>query len=647
MKVHTKQTLLLLLLGLFMGTAMQAQSLRLKKADKYYHRFSYEKAIRAYESIDDKSAGVYRNLAKSYLMLDNLAKAESSYSALMNTGKYRPTDVYDYASVLMMNKKYDEAANWMQKYYKLNPDDTRAQRFMANPLYYRDLLKSDPKVMLNDLDINTPFQDFSPTYYRGDKVVFASSRDKSFLVKRNWNGNQQPFLDLYQADLSGDNTLSNVVKFDNHNVNKKYHDAPATFNQAGDYMIVTRNVYDDKNLDDNKLMLYESTEEYDNYWSDPVALPFNSKDYSCGQGALTKDGRTLYFASDMPGGFGGSDIYKVERSATGAWGTPVNLGSKINTEGDEMFPYLDKTGKYLFFSSKGLPGLGGLDIFVSKVRRDGSFTEPLNLAAPINSNKDDFAFIYKEDGSGFLSSNRMGGKGDDDIYAFNNLMKFKDKVQDCYISGTITDKNTQEVLDFAHVYLYDNTGKQMGEFVTKQDGKYMYPIDCGNAYKMIVTHDGYVKATADVDSSTYDTPEIVKDFALMRYADQNLKKNDMCDIRIKPLYYDLDKFFIRYNDKIELDKIVQLMNKFPDMVLEVSSHTDSRASHQYNVTLSHNRNNSVVKYLTEHGVNADRLVQKWFGETRLTNGCSDGVKCTEAEHQMNRRTEFRILNCAR
>jgi len=637
---------LAIILGLiiFINLDASSQSLRLKKADKYFHEFSYDKAIKAYESIKDKDADIYRNLAKSYLMLGDTDKAEENYSMLMSTGNYKAEDVYDYASVLLMNKKYDEAGNWMQKYYKLRPNDSRARAFMENPLYYRELLESDLQVRLNDEEINTEYEDFSPVYYKDSQVVFASSRGDSFLVNRRWNGNRQPYLDLYISDIEPGNTLSNVRKFDEH-VNKEYHDAPATFNKEGDYMVVTRNIYNDKDLEDNKLWLYDSHLQYGKYWSDPEPLHFNSKEYSCGQASMTPDGQVMYFASDMPGGYGGTDIYKVTRKADGSWGEPVNLGSRINTEGNEMFPYFDADGGYLFYSSNGLPGLGGLDIFVSKERRDGSYTKPLNMGSPINSNRDDFSFIYKEDGSGFLSSNRSGGKGDDDIYSFENLVKFKDKVQDCYLTGTITDKETGEPLDFSSVILYDSKGEELNTYQTKIDGKYEYPVDCGSVYKVVVYHDGYKRAESDIDTRDVEGNEIVKDFALEPYSAYTGK--EMCEIKIKPLYYDLDKFYIRYNDKIELDKIIELMNKYPQMVLEVASHTDSRATKAYNVTLSKNRTNSVVTYLVEHGINKDRLVPKWFGEIYPVNGCVDGVKCSEDEHQLNRRTEFRILNCVK
>ena len=628
----------------FTGMNMQAQSLRLKKADKYFNEFSYDKAIQAYESIENKNAGIYRNLAKSYLMLGDTGKAEDNYANLMATGKYKPSDVYDYAAVLLMNKKYDEAANWMQKYYKLKPNDSRAKAFMEDPLYYRQLLRNDSSIELVNQDINTEYEDFSPVYYKDKEVVFASSRGTSLLVNRRWNGNRQPFLDLYRAKLTEGNNLSDVTRFDK-NINKKYHDAPATFNQEGDYMVVTRNIYNDENILDNKLWLYDSELQYDQYWSEPRPLHFNSTNYSCGQASMTPDGKLMYFASDMPGGFGGTDIYKVERNADGTWGNPVNLGATVNTEGNEMFPYFDPKGGYLFYSSNGLPGLGGLDIFVTKVRRDGSYTKPVNMGSPLNSNRDDFSFIYKDDGTGFISSNRSGGKGDDDIYGFKNMKPFSDKIQDCYLSGTVTDKSSQQPLDFARVILYDNRGEKLGEIETKADGKYMYPIDCGKVYKMVVIREGYKMERAEIDTKTFDTPDIVKDFALMK-PDESPDKA-LCEYRIAPLYYDLDKYYIRYQDKVRLDEIIALMNKYPQMVLEVASHTDSRATKPYNVTLSHNRTNSVVEYLVNHGINKDRIVAKWFGEIYPVNGCVDGVKCSEEEHQQNRRTEFKILNCVR
>jgi len=644
MKIYTKQRIVLVLLSLMLGFSASAQSLRLKKANKYFKEYAYDKAVRAYESIDDKTPAIYRNLAKSYVMLNNLDKAEENYSSLMSSGAYQPEDVYDYASVLMMNKKYDEAANWMEKFYKLKPDDSRAKAYMANPLYYRDLLQSDPKMALNNLDINTPYEDFSPVYYKDNEVVFASSRDNSHLINRKWNGNRQPFLDLYLADLTDGNNLTNVRKF-NEVVNKKYHDAPATFNQAGDYMIVTRNIYTKDKLNDNKLWLYESHLIDNSYWDDPTPLYFNDKNFSTGQASLSPDGKIMYFVSDRPGGFGGTDIYKTVKGIDGKWSVPENLGPKINSEGNEMFPYYDAKGNYLFFSSNGWPGLGGLDVFVTKVKRDGSYTKPQNLGAPINSNRDDFGFIYKQDGSGFVSSNRAGGKGDDDIYSYKNMPNFQDKIKECYLSGTITDKTTQEPLAYAQVILTDAAGNKLKEVETKADGKYDFGIDCGNVYNVLVLRQPYNEAKANIDTKTYDTPNIVKDFALEKPGEKLLEKDQLCDHKIAPIYYDLDKFYIRFKDKLKLDKIVALMNKYPEMKLEVSSYTDSRASKPYNVKLSKNRTMSAINYLTSHGISKDRLVAKWFGELYPVNGCVDGVKCSEAEHQLNRRTEFKILNC--
>ena len=646
MKRYTPLRIVLVMISFMIGLSLHSQSLRLKKANKYYREFAYDKAVRVYEDIEDKTPSIYRNLAKSYLMLGDIDKAESNYSSLMSTGSYEPSDVYAYASVLLKNKKYDEAANWLEKYYKLKPDDSRAKAFMENPLYYRDLLQSDPNMDLTDLSINTAYEDFSPVYYKDNTVIFASSRDDSKMVNRKWNGNRQPYLDLYIADLTEGNNLTNVRKF-NEVVNKKYHDAPATFNAKGDYMLVTRNIYSEDNLEDNKLWLYESHLIDGQYWDKPQPLYFNAKYYSTGQASLSPDGKVMYFVSDRPGGFGGTDIYKSVKGKDGKWSAPENLGPKINSEGNEMFPYYDAKGGYLFFSSDGWPGLGGLDIFVSKVKFDGSYTKPQNLGSPINSNMDDFSFIYNEQGNGFLSSNREGGKGDDDIYSFKNMPKFQDKVKDCYLSGTITDKKTQEPLGYARVILTDKQGNKLKEMETKLDGKYAFGIDCDGYYKVLVLREPYEEAGADVDAKSYDNPHIIKDFALenpvVKYEEE--KQKDLCSYKLPTIYYDLDKFYIRFNDKIKLDGIVKLMNQYPEMRVEVGSHTDSRASKAYNMRLSKNRTMSAIKYLTDHGISRDRLVAKWYGETRPVNGCVDGVKCTEAEHQLNRRTEFKILNC--
>ncbi len=642
MKKNTKYTLVLIMFSLLLTVPVQAQSLKLKKANNYYQQFAYDKAVKAYEALKEKTPGVYRNLAKSYLMLGNINKAEQYYVDLIATNQYQPEDVFDYASVLLMDKKYDEAANWMEKFYKLKPNDLRAKAFMENPLYYRDLLKSDPKMVLTNIDINTKFEDFSPVFYKNNQVVFASSRDNGYVVTKKWDGNLQPFLDLYVADITDGNNLTNVSKFNNV-VNKKYHDAPATFNANGDYMIITRNIYNDSKLKDNKLWLYETFLIDNQYWSEPKPIYFNSDNFSNGQATLSPDGNTMYFVSDRPGGYGGTDIYKSVRGLDGRWSEPENLGDKINTEGNEMFPIYDAKGDYLFYSSNGLPGLGGLDIFVSKIKHDGSLTKPINLGAPINSNRDDFSLVYNTDGSGFISSNRPGGKGDDDIYSFKNMPKYNDKIKECYISGIVSDKETKEPLIFAKVYLLNDKGQKIKEFETAADGKYEFGIDCGNAYQIYVLREAYDDSHATIDSKQFETPKIVKNFALKRPL--SLGKNEMCDHKITPIYYDLDKFFIRYKDKVSLDKIISLMNKFPEMKLEVSSYTDSRASKPYNVVLSKNRTMSVIKYLTDHGIDKNRLVAKWFGELYPVNACVDGVKCSDEEYQQNRRTEFKILNC--
>jgi len=639
MKQYTKLTTLII--ALIIGFQANAQDSGFKKADKYYNNLSYVKAIKAYESVSKKNANVYRNLAKSYLVLGNTMKAEENYAYLMSSGDYKPEDIYDYASVLLMNQKYNDAKKWMKKYAQKNPGDERVEQFLKNPEYFRKLMKVNEELVLTDAGVNTSYEDFSPAYYGEDKVVFASSRNANLAINRKWSGNDQPFLDLFMADVAADNLLSDAKNFTTV-VNKKFHDGPVAFNKASDFMVVTRNMYNKGEIEENKLWLYDSNLQTNSTWSTPRPLHFNSKDYQCGHATLSQDAQMMYFVSDMPGGKGKTDIYVVDRKSDGTWGTPRNVGKNINTRGKEMFPYLSPDGQYLFFSSDGWPGLGGLDIFVAKIRDDGSITKPINLGTPINSSMDDFSLIYKTTGTGFLSSNRPGGHGDDDIYSYRNLTKFKKILRDWKLSGTITDKNSNQTLENAVVNLYDVNGKELGSYTTKSDGHYDFLIGYDQDYKLIVNSLDYEVATSMASSKNNETGQVIKDFALERNIP---KKMPLCELKVPTLYYDLDKYYIKGQYESELDHIVSLLNDYPEMKLEIISHTDCRASKAYNVRLSKNRTNSVVKYLLGKGVDINRLVPKWKGETQLINACSDNVKCSEEEHQQNRRTEFIIANC--
>ena len=616
---------------------LDAQSWKRKKADDYFEQYNYDKAIALYESLRDKDAQVYRNLARAYFVMGNKRKAADAYSRLISSGSYEPLDLYQYAYYLRMLGRYEESVEWMRKYAELAPDDSRARRFMEDPTYYKLLLDPDPDVKLRNVTVNGKFADFGPAFYKDKEVVFTSSRG----FGRTWGGNVQPYLDLYVSPITEDYDLVEMKKFYG-DVNEKYHDGPASFNERGDYMVLTRNIYGEK-VKDNKLWLYESS-EVNGKWTTPEPLHFNSKEYSCGHAALSKDGTKMYFVSDMPGGMGGTDLYYVEKSSEGEWGVPRHLGSVLNTEGNEMFPFYDEDEGLLFYASDGLPGLGGLDIFVAKLKEDGSFGDPVNVGSPVNTMDDDFALVYRGS-NGFMSSNRPGGKGDDDIYSYKDLKKFKIFLQDYYLGGFVYNVLDGKPLGGAHVKIYKE-GEPFKEFVTDSTGTFRYKVPLKD-YRIEVDKEGYSRTVADVDTDDLiSTPDLRVDLPLRPdkvYVTGDT--TDVCSIKISPLYYDLDKYNIRPEYKGQLEELIALLKRHPEIKLEVASHTDCRASHAYNMRLSRNRTMSVIKYLTSRGIPRKQLVAKWYGETRLVNECRDGVKCTEAQHQLNRRTEFRILGC--
>ena len=612
-----------------------AQIWKKKKADEFFYRFDYIRAIPLYESLKNKDAEIYRKLGRAYYVMGDFRKAKESYKKLIALGTYTPDDIYQYAYYLRILGEYEEAGKWMKKFARLRPNDTRGQRFLADPDYYKELLVFNPKVQINNVGINDKYDDFGPAGLKDSLVVFASSRG----LAKNWKGNDQPYLDLYSSVIVADTGLSNVKPL-SHRVNSKYHDGPASFNKAGDYMVLTRNIYNEKKLNENKLWLYESWYDPKKGWSVPKPLHFNSKNYSCGHPSLSADGRTLYFASDAPGGYGGLDIYVVKRINDSVWGQPVNVGALINTEGNEMFPTWDSEQGYLFFSSDGLPGLGGLDIFVIKIEPNGDMSDPVNVGAPINSSYDDFAIYYRTNETGFFSSNRPGGKGADDIYGFRPLHDFKKKAVIYYLTGKVLDKNTGQPI--AANVIIAHKQQILDSFDLAPGSDFKVQVHPGNDYVIKASAPGYLPEEVPV---TIQPSHVLtrKDVALMSIQSKEIV--DLCQLGIEPLYYDLDKYYIRSTDTMRLNKIIKLLNKYPEIKLEIASHTDSRAPDDYNVELSRKRTMSVVNYLVENGISRDRLVAKWYGETRPVNGCVNNVPCTEEQHQLNRRTEFKIINC--
>ena len=406
--------LIALIVTCFNVTAQEKSNKEIK-GDKSSFNYSFDKAIKSYTRDKHLSVEGQRMLAESYHKVDSNALSEKVYFTMINADKeIVPEDYYNYAMVLKMNGKYDESNKWMDKFVVLKPEDLRVKDYVANSSKLAKLQKDNGEFQIKHQSINTDALDFGTSYYK-NKVVFASTRTHFKFLVRKYNWTKEPFWNMFIADV--DNSQLKNPEIFNKSMNGNLHDGPACFSNDGNFMAFTRNNYHDKSKDRVVELQIWFSNFKDGKWSKPIPFVHNNTAYSVGHPCLTSDGKTMYFTSDMPGGYGGTDIYKTTKDGTGEWGIPVNLGDKINTEGDEMFPFLeDKSGTF-FFSSNGRFGLGGLDIFISTMN-GSEFSQPYNAGSPLNTQYDDFAAIV--DGKmdkGYFSTNRIGGSGGDDIYS--------------------------------------------------------------------------------------------------------------------------------------------------------------------------------------------------------------------------------------
>jgi outer membrane protein OmpA-like peptidoglycan-associated protein len=489
-------------------------------------------------------------------------------------------------------------------------------------------------------DINTKYSDFGVAYYGDDQVVFASSRKVRSLRNRTWANNSQPFLNLYQGNKTENGEILDIELFSSK-INTKYHESNAVFAADLKTVYFTRNNYFDRKYKKdedgmNNLKLYRAHINEKGLWGDIEDLSFNNDSYSVGHPSLSSDGKMLYFISDMPGGLGKTDIYYVHLLEDGTYGEPINAGPTVNTMNREMFPFLSKKG-ILYFSSDGRSGLGSLDIYKSVVSDGGTvYSNSESLESPVNSVWDDFAFTLNEkDSTGYFSSNRDGGKGDDDIYFFKETIT---GVQ--YVKGIIKDDGIGDLIPGVLVSLYkDNV--EIEKVITGNDGGFSFTVDCGSNYTILGTKKGYIDFSKDFVTSNEDQLEIE---LVIELKDEDIVEIDGIDfININPIYFDLEKAIIRPDATIELQKVITVMKRYPQMIVQLGSHTDSRNTNTYNDALSSRRAASSLEYIVSRGIDRTRIFGFGYGETQLVNACTDGVKCSEEEHQLNRRTEFVII----
>ena len=637
-------------------------------ADRFFEEFAYKKSAELYEGIykrGDSTAFVLSRIGDSYYNNSDYSNAEIWYQKLI---KYYEGDIaleyfFKYSQTLKSNGKVEDSDLWMLKFNEVKGYDSRPKALKSNRGYFVEYSNKKASFFnINNISTNTEYSDFGGFIYN-NHLYFASTKPYGDLKnERLYKWNDQPFLNIYKAEQQELNEEAHTLDVEASEiiggVNSQYHESNPVFSKDGKTMYFTRDNYDGKKLRKGKkntihLKIYKAIKEDDN-WVNVEELPFSSNEYSIGHPTLSSDEKTLYFVSDMPNGYGLTDIYKVSVIDHKEFGEPINLGKPINTEGREMFPFIDQNNT-MYFASNGHLGLGALDVFESKLEGD-QFSTPVNLGKPINSALDDFAFVINESQTnGYFTSNREGGKGDDDIYSFQ-LYEKKPPVEvvpeptTCtqVIAGVVRSKNDNSPLKEATVTLVDSKGIVLGEVLSKEDGSYSFDISTCEieSYTLKGT-----KLDFRPDIKTFETKKVTNKNNVTKI-DLNLELVPLIvgnQIIIKPIYFDFDKSNIREDAKYELENIVTVMSNHPEMVIKIESHTDSRGSKNYNRSLSDRRAKSTRNYLYTRGISKDRIQSAiGFGEDTLLNHCDDAnrYKCTEEEHQLNRRSYFYIVSGA-
>ncbi|GGG33806.1 cell envelope biogenesis protein OmpA [Dokdonia pacifica] len=648
MKLHVY---ILTALFSLVGVTSFAQEGKISRADKKFDQYAFVDARKIYLDVAEKgyeSADLFQKLADSYYFNAEYTNAEVWYKKLIDTyqEEVQPEYYFRYSQTLRALKNYELADAMMTRFNDLNGTDTRATLFKESPDYLREISEyKKSKYTLEDIrSINSRYSDFAPTEFEG-KLIFASTRDSGGSVRRIHKWNNQPFLDLYQTRIGEQSgSFSKPSKF-NKKLNSKFHESTTAFSKDGSTVYFTRNNYTkgsykkDKN-GTNKLKIYKSTREEGKGWTEAVEMPFNSDEYSTAHPALNADNTKLYFASDMEGTIGLSDIWVVDINEDGTYGTPVNVGRPINTEGRETFPFMSKNGN-LYFASDGHPGLGGLDVYVTSPQLQNDEQEIINVGKPINSSYDDFTFIVNDETKlGYFASNRKTGMGSDDIY------RFVQEIIPCdiLVDGKVIDKDSGDPISGATVQLIDSSGEVVTSMLSETNGGYNF--DTANCEEQYIVR--AIKETYNGDEVVFTTPDESKTITnnlRLELAQKPIEVGDDLTVllELNPIYFDFDRFNIRPDAALELEKVISVMKQYPTMVIDARSHTDSRGVDSYNLSLSDKRAKSTVAYIISQGIESSRISGAGYGETQLVNDCGNDANCSEEDHQLNRRSEFIVI----
>jgi peptidoglycan-associated lipoprotein len=617
----------------------------MSKADKKFAKAEYESAIKLYQDDIKKGKDVANanyKIAEAYRMSNRLPQAETYYQAALEAGNKREDAKFYYGMALKANAKYDEAANQFNAYASAGGKNAnliaRAKREATNVQKATELLNTPTYMEVTNVQpVNSAASEYAPVM-KGDELVFSSSRGN-----KTYAGNGEGFNDIFAIKFDDAEAMTGgtVRSFDNQINLSDTHDAAATFSKDGNTVVFARGNTGSKKGTLNVDLFISRFKN--GVWSEPKMISVNDKRAWDSSPAFSPDGTTLYFSSDRKGGQGGNDIWKTTLDASGRFSAPQNLGPEINTPGNENFPFVAPDGT-LYISSDGHAGLGMLDLY----RIENG--KPVNLGAPINSNADDFAPFIKDKDQGLFSSNRAGGQGGDDIYAF---AKKKPKLVTFYLEGAVNlkeDKKPAVPAANQKVLLKDKAGKTVQEVVTDAQGKFSLKLDTAASYSVIAEKDKYItdkKAITTIGKtpSQAELPNEMNDIRLNTVL--TLDKIVVGKaFEVKDINYDYNQYAIRQDAAVNLDSLVMFLNDNPKITIELSSHTDARGKDDFNMKLSQQRAQAAVDYIVSKGIDKSRITAKGYGESKLKNKCKNNVKCTEAEHEKNRRTEFKVTKIA-
>jgi peptidoglycan-associated lipoprotein len=621
----------LLMTALLTGNYSHAQNLRLNKTNRLFKNHAYKEAITNYKNLD-VSREVLENLADSYYYTNDFENAAKTYTQIKNqysdiTDKKR---VYRFAQSLLAIEDYQKADVYLKSFYG---KDWNTKEFLF------ELQRTTPHVFeVQTVSNSGTKSDFGLSFIDGEMVAFASSRNLNRPIY-SWNG--LPYLDLYEAQLIGGNALSKVTAFSNE-INTPLHESNAVFTEKGMVMYFNRNNTKRVKINGERvsnIQLYRA-EKVDNKWTNVTLLPFNNDLYSIEHPSISKDGKTLYFSSNMSGGYGEFDLYKVMLHTDGSYGDPINLGASVNTAFRDQFPYIS-TINTLYYATNGKQGLGGLDMYrVNMI--NGEFDNPINLGSSINSPRDDYAFIIDEvTNESYFSSNRDGL---DQIYSGKRKENIRAKYM---VIGRVQDSISKKILPGSQVSLFDEHGVVINDILTGRDASYTFRLEPSKKYTVRATNSRYIPQ--NISFSTQKDGKISHDIllTLLSYqdAEEIIKQDRKGDIQVEleQIFFDFDQAVIKRQAAATLKDLVTIMKKYPKMNVEVSAHTDIRGSSEYNLLLSNKRAESTMKYLISQGINKNRLRSIGYGEMQPLNNCIKEGLCSDEEYEINRRCEFTIM----